>query len=80
MDGVRFIFLGNIVLALRFLLLPINIILLILMAPGYLILKNRKDSRSEKYVEIYNKLLLYVFGPPFGFFPVAIVIYLGIII
>ena len=80
MDGVRFIFLGSIVLALRFFLLFFFFILLILMALVYLILKNRKDSRSEKYVEIYDKLLLYVFGPPFGFFPVAIVIYLGIII
>lgn len=80
MDGFRFLCLGSIVLALRLLLLPINIILLILMAPGYLILNNRRDSKSEKYIEIYNKLFLYIFGPPFGFFPVAIVIYIGIII
>lgn len=80
MDGLKFVGLGSIVLALRLLLLPINIILLILMAPGYLILNSRKDSKSEKYIEMYNKFFLYVFGPPFGFFPVAIVIYIGIII
>ena len=77
---LKFCILGLGIYTLRILLFPINLILLILMTPGYLILRDKESEKYDKFLEFFDDTFMRIFGPPFGFFSTALALYICLVI
>lgn len=79
MDILRFCFAGFTIITLRLLLFPICLALLILLCPVNFILQKKDSARADKFLEFYDNLFFWIFGPPFGFFSAALAFYIALI-
>lgn len=79
MDAIKFLLAGFVIMNLRLLLFPICLIFLILSTPVYFIVKDKETKRVDKFLEIRDTAFNWLFGPPFGFFSVALVFYISLI-
>ena len=80
MEMLKFCVLGFFIYTLRMLLFPINLILLILMTPGYLILRDKESEKYDRFLEFFDDTFMRIFGPPFGFFSAAFAFYIVLVI
>lgn len=79
MEVLKFCILGFGIYTLRILLFPINLILLILMTPGYFILRDKESEKYDKFLDFFDDTFMRIFGPPFGFFSAALAFYVGLV-
>jgi len=76
MGFFQFCLAGFGIITLRLLLFPVCLILLILLGPLSLIFQKKDGERIDKFLDFYDNLFLWVFGPPFGFFSASLVFYI----
>lgn len=76
MELLQFCLAGFGIIVLRLLLFPICLISLILTTPLYFIVRNKDGDKIDKFLEFYDNLFMWLFGPPFGFFSVSIVFWI----
>ena len=58
---------------LRLLLFPICLTLLVLLLPIYFAVRNKDGENIDKFLEFYDNIFMWIFGPPFGFFSAGLI-------
>ena len=79
MEVLKFCIAGFALTFFRVLIFPFDFLFMILGAPFACLWKNNEE-KHEKFFEYREDAFMRLFGPPFGFFSVAIVFYISTII